>query len=232
MSICRPQSSTMGAPSTLRIRWKSLSSWFTSVALVVGSSFCALVMSRIPSFRAAIFLSKSPRNSAQSAASTSFGACLATPAAIILSAIRWAMKFLPVPESPRMRQSRPMRVPPTSSFATLSFLSSSSSTGAIWSLPISPFCVDAASSALPQKRHQRASGRLSFPQFLQIISYSLFCFAAAAAAFNCSRVMPPSEDCTGAEGLEAFGAAVVVFGADVPVFGAALLVFGATGAGL
>ena len=111
-SLCRPHRMTIGAPSVLRIRVNSLSSWFTSEAFEVGNSFCALVISRMPSFSPAIFLSKSLANSSQSAASTLVAGFFTTPLASIFDAMRLAIKFFPVPESPRIRQSRPMRVPP------------------------------------------------------------------------------------------------------------------------
>ena len=49
MSFSRPQRITTGAPSGPRMRLKSLSSWVTPEARSRGRSFCALVISRIPS---------------------------------------------------------------------------------------------------------------------------------------------------------------------------------------
>ena len=167
-----PQRIRIGAPSWFRILAKSLSNWFTSEALLVGRSFCALVIRSIPSFRAAMFLSKSPANSAQSAASTSFAACFTTPLSRILSASRCAMKCLPLPESPSTRLSMPILArPAVTAFATLIFSSRRASSGSMLSLAIRPCCGCCAARAPPQKRQNFASGLFSLPQCVQFISY-------------------------------------------------------------
>ena len=183
MSLSRPHSRTMGAASLLRMRLNSLSSWFTSLALVVGSSFWALVMTRMPSLRAPMLFSKSPANSLQSAASTTLGGTLDTPAAIIFPATSWAIKRLPEPESPRIRQSMPIRVPfPWLALATMSFLSSSFRLFTMDFLAMSPFWGLSAARASPQKRQYLASARFSFPHFLQVIGYCISLALDASAA--------------------------------------------------
>ena len=175
MSLWSPQRIRAGAPSLLRIRAKSLSNWLTSLALLVGRSLWAFVISSMPSFIPSRFSSSLEANSAQSAASTSFAAFLTTPLARILSAIRCAMKCLPLPESPNTRLSMPMRAPPAvTSFATRSFSSRRSSSGTMLSFAIRPFCEDSLASVAPQNLQYFASGLFSLPQLVHFMSFLLF----------------------------------------------------------